>query len=389
MRYLFSCLVLLSLSACQHSSQWQQQPLQELYADHYFIGPAAEIETLDDIFRLPAETEAEVRKFVGRQHTDMHQRGRELLEYLFYYADTGLSYEHSATSTAQETLHLRRANCLSLSILTYSLAKAAGLQAEFQDVQIPEYWVSRSGLSFLNGHVNLRLKASTSQSSLYSYINRDVIVDFDPYSKEQSFPVSVITETTVLAMFYNNKAAQAQVDQNYPLAYQYYKAATQADPGFSVSWANLAVLYRITGLTDYALKAYQHSLALNPRATNTLSNLAVLYRSTGDIAQAELLERRVLAQRRNNPYYHVMLGDEQLPRQPEEALRHYRQALSLNAEVHEAYYGIAQSYYLQGNVPLAGLYLEKASQHSSSTDDQRRYQHKRKLLTHTSAVSYQ
>ncbi|MDX3774527.1 hypothetical protein QE250_10420 [Chromatiaceae bacterium AAb-1] len=387
MRNILCLTILLLLTACQHTAGiWQKYPPSQLYADHHFTEPAAVLETADDIFRLPPATEADIRQFINRQQ-DTQQRTKEILQYIFFYANTGLSYEHTATTTATETLQQREANCLSLSILAYSLAKAAGIQAEFQDIQIPEYWVNSEGQSFLNGHVNLRLKASSPANTVYTFISRDVIVDFDPYVTRKTFPAEIISGNRIVAMFYNNKAAHAHSNGNSNLAYQYYKAATLTDPEFAASWSNLAVLYREENLTEYAFNAYHHSLALQPDSVNTLANLAMLYRKTGNTDKAAELERYVLLQRQNNPYYYVMLGDESIPQQPAQAIKHYKKALTLNTNLHEAYFGLSKSYYLQGNITLASHYMEKARRSSSSQSEQQRYQNKLQLLTQTTAYN--
>ena len=63
-----------------------------------------------------------------------------------------------------------------------------------------------------------------------------------------------------MALFYNNLAADALIKQDFPRAYQYLKAAADADPNLEDVWVNLGVLYRFSEHHDLSEKAYRHAL---------------------------------------------------------------------------------------------------------------------------------
>src|SRR5690606_26852201 len=130
---------------------------------------------------------------------------------IFSYAQDGLLYDNTSTRTASETIASGKANCLSLSILAYSMAKELGMNAAFQDVQIPEYWTSALRQTWLNGNINLRLKHQIvpHRFSRIMLLCNDRFVVFYPYSLKQKYPHASVEPATVVAMFYNNKAAVA------------------------------------------------------------------------------------------------------------------------------------------------------------------------------------
>ena len=67
-----------------------------------------------------------------------------------------------------------------------------------------------------------------------------------------------------------------------------------------------------------------------------------MYRQTGRTYQAKQLEERVVAKRRNNPYYYLMLGNEAFKRSDlTEAIAQYNQAVQLDRQNHE---GQSQDY---------------------------------------------
>ena len=375
-------ILLCSLSACQSIQSTAVPVPEELMRVPLFGNSTVEIETPEQIFALPEKTKRDLNRIITNAPS-IEERTKAALRLIFSYAQDGLLYDNTSTRTASETIASGKANCLSLSILAYSMAKELGMNAAFQDVQIPEYWTSALRQTWLNGHINLRLKHQKVPHKFSGIIllGKDLVVDFDPYSLKQKFPEVSVEPATVVAMFYNNKAAVAFAREQYANAYAYYKAAAQSAPMFSVTWSNLGVLFRVNGMHELAEISYKHSLALEPDVTNTLANLAVLYRQTGNIVEAEALEKRVLAKRNRNPYYFLMLGNEAYRNVDyAEAIKYYENAVSLDAKNHEAYFGLARSYYALDDTESAVRYMKKASRNAPSDDEQQLYEHKLSVL---------
>ncbi len=377
-RTLAALSILLSLSACQTLPAATSNDGEALLvAPTFFNGPIWPIESPEQIFALPERTKAELLALQNNSQ-DMSSRSKAMIRHIFSYARDDLLYDSSATRTVSETLAAGKANCLSLSILAYSMAQALGLDAVFQDVDIPEYWTSELNTTWLNGHVNVRLRQSSTpqKHSGTILLGHDVVIDFDPQILRQHFRSKVISKDRATAMFYNNKAAEQQNLQHYAQAYQYYQAAITADPEFAVSWANLAVLYRQHGLLELAEQLYLHSLLLAPDSPNTMANLAILYQLTDRENLAVPLLQQVSKVRLSNPYYYVMLGNEALRRQDTSAaINQFQQALKLDRKNHEAYFSLAKSYYLAGNTVQAQRYLQQAIR-TSVAEDKVRYQRK-------------
>jgi len=179
-------------------------------------------------------------------------------------------------------------------------------------------------------------------------------IDFDPYIRQESFAKKIIDKNTVLAMFYNNKGGQALVDKNYVIAYQYFKAATQADRWFSSAWGNLAVLYKLTHNEKISEATYRHAILLDKNNYTALANLAILLREKQVNAEALVIEHKLQRKRNNNPFYHAMLADEAFYKHNyQQAVRHYKKAIQLNNKIHELYFGLAKVYYQMNNIAAA------------------------------------
>lgn len=387
MKFILSISLVMLLTACQHSQQLSIKP-DELLNDALFQTPVKAIESPEQIFQLPDQVRAEMRSLV-RPDNSMRMKTDLLLNYLFSKKGTNLLYQNDATLTATETLAAQHANCLSLTILSYSLAQELGLHVEFRDIKIPEYWTQYNGRSMLNGHVNLKVvggqrigKNGNIDFTLFNYV-----IDFDIENNKEHFPSSALTKQQIVGMFYNNKAAEAMVSGDPDLAYAYLKAAVQMDPQAAESWNNLAVLYRNTQQFASAERAYLLAIRLAPEQLNPKANLALLYQAMGRLDEAKILTKQVERKRNQNPFYHIMLGYESLNAgQTAAAIEHYRKGLSLDRQSSEAWFGLARAHLLLGASQKAEQYLRQAEQSAPSRRERERYQHKLSVLT--SSVQY-
>lgn len=383
-RCLLMAVVCLLFAGCQNVSRQtlSNKPHTDLFADEQFARPVTTIETPEQIFAVPDDVVRELRQKV-LVFADPHDRSKALLRFIFNDGTEILEYVNSATLIASETLQKRQANCLSLTILAYSLADALGFDSRFQDVDVPEYWITRSGSSLLNGHVNLLVNPDSKYAGLGHIVYRrhSYLIDFDRVPSRTKFRTTEVGRNSIISMFYNNKAADAMMVQDYDRAYQYLRAAITIAPELSGNWNNLAVLYRQKLLLAEAEQVYLHSLALEPNHSNTMANLAMLYQITGREQQAADLEYKVAKKRLSNPFYFVMLGNEAFERrEADSALHYYRQSLKLQPNTPEALFGMARAYLLKGNITAASRYLQSAKKYVEPGPERRRYQSKLDLL---------
>ncbi len=338
------------------------------------------IETEEEVFRLDEEAIQFVRSTVNRID-DPVDRMESLVRNIFDRSKFNLLYMGSANTTAMETFKNRAANCLSMSIMTYSLAKEAGFTVRFQDVLIPEYWTRRDGYSLLNGHVNLQL-IPRSSSSVIHLLTNGYEVDFDPQESRKHFQKRYVGKNTVMAMFYNNKGADALLHESYSKAYAYFRQAAMVDPEFTSTWVNMGILYRIHGLYDSAELSYKQALFLDEANLTAWENMAYLYEFTGRHEEARAIESRVDRRRDDNPFYHFIMGEQEFEQgNIELALKHYRDALRLDKSKHEIYFGLAKAYSHMGDVNRSQRYLKKARDKARSGQDQDKYQGKLDLLS--------
>jgi len=359
-----SFLFLPLLFSCQSNNGYSNKSeilASSLYLETHFIKPVSfAVESEQDIFMLDDEMRSMVENELNNAH-NAKEKAAKLLKHLFSKEKISISYSNTANLTARDTYHSHLANCISLTIMAYALAEEANLNINFQQVKVPEYWIRNGQYNFLTGHVNLIITPENQLSKYVVYGNNNIQIDFDPYTVKQNFPKKIIQKNTVLAMFYNNKGGQALVDKEYDVAYQYFKAATFSDKYFSPAWGNLAVLYRLTNHLKMAEKTYRYAIQINPNNLTALTNLAILLRKQQHNIEADIIEKRLLAKRNKNPYYHALLADEAYFNYDyQQALKHYQEAIKLNHNIHEIYFGMAKVYYQMNKLTNAKKAMQRA-----------------------------
>ncbi|MFT5636886.1 MAG: tetratricopeptide (TPR) repeat protein, partial [Cognaticolwellia sp.] len=266
-----------------------------------------------------------------------------------------------ANVIAAQAFKNQAANCLSLTIMAYAIAQEAKLNVAFQRVDVPEYWVRNGRVNMLTGHINLTVLDESVPDKRVLFPRSSIEIDFDPFVNKISFEKHKINKNTVLAMFYNNKAATAMVNGDYVTAYAYLKKATKVDPLFSSAWGNLGILYRFNGYQQSAIDTYRYAITLNYNNLTTMANLSMLLHASGSYEEAKRLDSYVMGKRASNPYYYALLGDENFYQGAyKEALNHYKKAIKLNKNIHEFYFGLAKVYYMLDEVGKAKIYIKKA-----------------------------
>lgn len=276
-----------------------------------------------------------------------------------------LQYDASATRTAAQAFESRSGNCLSLVILTAALAKELGLQAHFQEVLTDEIWSRQAGLYVSSGHVNVTLGRPLLGEWRGYDPNRQLTIDFLPPAEAQTLRTRPLTERTVLAMFMNNRAAEALADQDLDKAYAWARAAVLQDPSFHSAYNTLAVVYLRHGQPQAAEASLRHLLGLAPAHTQGLSNLALTLRAQGRQAEAEATAATLRRLEKVAPFEFYNLGMAAL--QAGDALTArdwFRKELARDPDYHEFHFALAQAEWKVGRAEEAQRELTLALQQS-------------------------
>ena len=349
--------------------------------------PVANLSLLhDELFTLPEalpDSKAvfamsdEMRAYAARELAPFaHQPDprRELIDALYKKGRLQLVYDATLTRNASEAFASRAGNCLSLVIMTASFARHLGLPVSFQSVQVDDLY-SRSGDLYLaSGHVNLVLGPPPMRSAFGSDGRESLTIDFLPQNELRGQRTRALDERTIVAMFLNNRAAEALAAGRLAEAYGYARAALLQDPEFHSASNTLGVVYNRAGHPGPAEAAFRHALAGDARSVSALSNLVQLLHRQGRSAETAPLVARLDRLQPVPPFHHFNLGRAAMDAGDyAQARDHFLRELRLQPYQDEVHFWAAQAYWKLGQTSLARRHLNHAVANSANRAAHERY----------------
>ena len=270
---------------CSVTNSSTPAALSNVYLDQHFEF-SGKIESEQDIFSISPAMQHYVRsRLLNKEGTRI--KTKILINDLFSEKYMNIEYSPHANFTPAETFEKGLANCMSLTLLSYVLINEAGLDGRFMSVSLEENWTVSPQATLLNGHVNLEVRPLAASGEVVYQAAEGYVIDFLPMLNNKIGAKKSLSKSQIIALFYNNKAADALADRDYTLAYQYLKQATLSAPNLASVWGNLASLYRQTGHIQQAENLYHHALSMAPNNLTIQENLALLYKLTGRSEQAQ------------------------------------------------------------------------------------------------------
>ncbi len=247
--------------------------------------------------------DSDMRDFLARNvqpEGDDYSRLFQLISAVIAPGSFGIEYREE-TLTASGTFHTRAGNCLSFTNLFIALSRGVGLDASYQEVEIPPDWDLRADTLVLNRHVN----ASVDLGKVGEHV-----VDFNMASFRARYPRRRVSDARAEAHFFSNLGVERLQAGDALGAFRQFREALRQDQSLAAAWVNLGTLYWREDYPAHAEASYREALRGSPIDDVALSNLARLYAAEGRNAEAEALRRRVARHRMRNPYYRAALARE-------------------------------------------------------------------------------
>lgn len=366
------CLALLTallLSAC---STAPLVPTGTVFDDSLFAAPSQPVDrsqvfALSDAMKkyIDVDLATTVRKNGARSALADALARRERLR---------LEYDAATTRTAAQAFDARAGNCLSLVLMTSALAHHLGLPVQYHSVFVDETWGRAGNLLVSSGHVNVTLGNHLGERRMRFDAVEAVTIDFDPPQPGQRQHSRVITESTVMAMFMNNRSAESLAEGQLDDAYWWSRAAIEAEPTFLTAYNTLAVVYLRRGALMQAERVLTQLLALEPANAAALSNLASVYTRQGRLADAQATQQRLASIEPAPPFHYFHRGLEALKqRDYAQAKTLFQKEVSRSAYYHEFHFGLAMALLGLGEFDEARRQLSLAMASSTRTTDRELY----------------
>ncbi|MEX0963543.1 MAG: tetratricopeptide repeat protein [Pseudohongiellaceae bacterium] len=275
------------------------------------------------------------------------------LQDLLYGEDfLNVQYSSEQTHTAMQAFYAREGNCLSVMNLYIAMARYAGLDANFQTVDVQPSWDKRGDLLVLSQHIN----ASGRISARRSYV-----VDFTPEISLQQLTSSVVSDQVARALYFNNLGVEQLIEGDLDEALLFFKNALFLHGDSSIAWNNIGSTYNRLGHEEFAEYSYRMAFSLDNNNATAINNLAKHYRRNGDLRRAAEYEEAIVRFNNRNPYYHFAQGNVALDNEDlETARRSFSRALRLKEEEPDFYVALATVYLELGNTAQAQRYAESA-----------------------------
>lgn len=299
-------LLCLVLAACA-TPPLVTQPDDRLFNDQLFAAPSERISADSAMAVSPAMKHFVDVEIAEQLHAVGYLPG--FVQALQTKGQLKLQYDAEMTRNAAEAFDVRAGNCLSLVIMTAALAKQIGLSLRYHAVYVDDSW-SRSGdVYFSIGHVNLTLGRRHMDGGFpRNDDNTSFVIDFLPPKDIKTLHVRIIEESTVVAMYMNNRAAEAFVKGQIDDAYWWARGAIQEDPTFIGSYNTLGVIYRRHGDMKAAERTLAYALEREPDNTHVMSNLAGVLESLGRVPERTALLRKLEKLEPNPPFSYFNSG---------------------------------------------------------------------------------
>lgn len=283
-------------------------PPPSLFADTSFAPPSEPV-SAEALFTLSPAMRAYLDSPSFNQLLRTKGSRHGLIEALYSKTDLKLEYESTKTRTAAETYAARSGNCLSLVIMTAAFAKELGMPVHYRSVEAESAW-NRSGKLYLaSNHINIALGSRLADAHFTGYDpNRVLVVDFLPSEEAAKMRSRNLAEEDIVALYMNNRAAEALVQERLDDAYWWAKAAVSARPGVATPLNTLGVVYQRHGDLPLAEKAFRAALEREPENVAVMRNLEPVLHALGRPLEAQALAKQIASIEPYPPYHYFDKG---------------------------------------------------------------------------------
>ncbi|WP_422014374.1 tetratricopeptide repeat protein [Roseateles sp.] len=373
LRSLLAIVGFAGLAGCATAPPGAMPSRDGLFQDSAFKPPTVRIVPGDAIAMSP-----EMQRFAdGQARSEIHQKGLRdgLISALYSKGQLQLEYDSARTRNAAEAFDAKRGNCMSLVLMTAAFARYYSLPMTFNSVYIEEMWTRSGGLYFVAGHVNVTLARIATPTNSFVWGSDNLLtIDFLPPGIMRGQRSRPVEEATIIAMYLNNRAAEALTEGDIDNAYWWARAAIETDPRWLAAYNTLAVLYRRKGLGDHAESTLRMVLEREPLNVQSLSNLALVLNDAGRHAEAQVFTERLAQIQPIPPYQFFDQGLAALRAGDFAAARElFRKEIARDAYVSEFHFWLGVASYRMGDVSAAKGEITRALQNSATVKDKALY----------------
>ncbi|WP_444932250.1 transglutaminase domain-containing protein [Microbulbifer sp. SSSA002] len=286
--------------------------------------------------------------------------------------DFHIEYDPNSTLPASKTYQLQRGNCLAFTLMMVAMARELGVEAYFNEVDVPPVWGQDDPETFtVYRHVNM----------VAEYKNRRRVIDFNLEAYDPAYRQYALDDTTAFALYYSNRGIELMRSGEEKFAFLYLRKALQLRPQRSDIWSNLGAVYSRFNHLYAAEQSYLKALQIERDNLVAISNLERLYRVSGREELADWYAERVRFHRARNPYYlHHQALEAYSAGDYKKAEKLLRRALRANDSDHRFHFLLGLTRYRLGDLIASKASFKQAFSQVSSSQTRGVYKQKLDLL---------
>ncbi len=362
------------LTGCA-STQLAVQPPPDLLRDQLFKPPTEQVDTTR-LFALSAD----MRDYLDREFrttNSLKSVQRRLFDALYAKGQLRLEYDSAQTRPAADTFAAKAGNCMSLVIMTAAFAKEMGMPLIYQNVLAGETWSRAGGVYFSSSHVNVsvgRRQMDMTVTSPGVDSSNYLTIDFLPPEDIRGHDTEVIDEDTIIAMYLNNRAAEALSRDELDNAYAWARESIKRFPTFSAAYNTLGVIYIRKNSLESAEQALRFAMLRDSKNTVIMSNLQPVLRRLGKVAEADQLAAYASSIDPHPAFQFFDLGMKAMDQGDYRTARDFfAREVKRAPYYHEFHFWLAMAEFKLGENKAANEQLALAAQTSTTRRDRERY----------------
>jgi Tfp pilus assembly protein PilF len=364
------CAAAVGLAGCASAPPPSPAPLLD---DAAFAPPTESVDPAQ-AFALSPRMQAFVQNELRPRLRAAGGRQRTLVEALSQRGRLRLDYDAAVTRSAAEAFDSGTGNCLSLVLMTAAIAKEVNLNVTFNRAVLEETWTRTGDYYFLNGHLNITLGRRLIDEQFRYDAEQYVMVDFLPPRELGGLRSVMVDERTVVAMFLNNRAAEALARGEVDRAYWWARAAVLHDARFMPAYNTLGVVYLQHRQPVQAERAFRLLLQREPSHGQALANLAVSLQRQGRGEESAAVARRLATLEDQPPFHWFNLGQQAMKDGRFRAARDlFARELSRDPDYHELHFRAGVAAWKLGDEAEARKHLDLALKNSITRDSRNVY----------------
>jgi len=341
------------------------------------FGKPVKIEQADEIFSLNEQQQKHFTAYFKSIRNIDKDKYEKVFQYLL---DLSHEFKYSdSTLVAKDTLASKHGNCMSLAVLTASLAKFSGVDIEYQMVNRLPIYQEYGSIVFNAKHIRSVLTEPFDSDAEIQAIRGRAIVDY--YPSRFNYVDGIIDENGFVAMYYRNRSAEELGKDNYQHSYYYLLESLKLEPDQEESINNLAVLHRRIGAEDKAEELYLYGIKKAKKKVSLLRNYRSLLQRQGRQDEARVIDEKLKVIDDENPFIWLHAANEAYDDSDYKgAIELYEKVLEKASYLHQAHFGIAKSKFMQGKFRAAEVALEKAMEEAFDENSKSIYEAKLHML---------